>query len=338
MKICICGGGSLGHVCAGVLGSRPETSVNILTRHPERWARNIEVKDIEGKVYNGQLDVVSSNPAEAIRGCEIVLLCLPGFAIKEELETIKPYLDSTTIVGSIVCSTGFFFFAHEVLGPDAKLFGFQRVPFISRVKEYGRTANLLGYKNQLAIAAENVADVEALRRTVEYLWMTPTRMLGSHYEVSLTNSNPILHTGRLYTMFSDWDGKPFDHNILFYKEWTTEASQMLIDMDAEFMTLLRKLPMNADAIPSLLTYYESSDAESLTSKIKSIAAFQSILSPMKQQSGGWVPDFASRYFTEDFPYGLRFIVDLCREHSVACPNLQRVYEWGIEKCKNQINY
>ncbi len=333
IRVCICGGGSLGHVCAGVLGSKPDTEVNILTRHPERWATNLTIDDINSKTYHGKINLVTSNPQRALQGCEIVLLCLPGFAIKSELENIKPHLAPDTIVGSIVSSTGFFFFAHEVLGLGAKLFGFQRVPYIARTVEYGHSANLLGYKLQIAIAAENVDNAENLRATIENLFSTPTLLLGSHYEVSLTNSNPILHTGRLYTMFSNWDGTPFDHNILFYKEWTNEASQMLIDMDNEFMTLLQHLPMNPKAIPSLLDYYESTDAESLTRKITSIAAFQNILSPMKQEANGWVPDFESRYFSEDFPYGLRFIINLSKENNIAAPNLQKVFDWGISVCK-----
>lgn len=333
MKICICGGGSLGHVCAGVLGSNPDTEVNILTRHPECWSTEIQIDDINSKRYIGKINLVTSNPEHALNDCQLVLLCLPGFAIKSELETIKPYIDSNTIVGSIVSSTGFFFFAHEVLGNEAKLFGFQRVPYIARIVEYGKCANLLGYKSQVAIAAENVSDPEELRKTIEDLFLTPTLLLGSHYEVSLTNSNPILHTGRLYTMFSNWDGQPFDHNILFYKEWTNEASQMLIEMDSEFMTLLQHLPMNPKAIPSLLEYYESTDAESLTRKLSSITAFQNILSPMKQTEGGWMPDYESRYFSEDFPYGLRFIVDLCKQCNIEAPNLQKVFDWGISVCK-----
>ena len=331
-KVCICGGGSLAHVCAGVLSSQPEVEVNIFTRKPDLWSHQLQVTDLNGKMYNGNLKIISNNAEDALKDCDIVFLCLPGFAIEGTLNSIKPYIGNA-VVGSIVCSTGFFFAAHRILGEDARLFGFQRVPYIARTKEYGHTANLLGYKPQLAIAVENVEDNEAFRQLVETLWMTPVKLLGSHYEVSLTNSNPILHTGRLYSMWKDWDGEVYDHNILFYKEWTNEASQMLIDMDAEFMQLLDVLPVTKGAIPSLLEYYESHDEESLTRKITSIPAFRNITSPMKEVDGGWVPDFESRYFTEDFPYGLKFIVELAKDKNIDCPNLNMVFEWGISKCK-----
>lgn len=330
-KICICGGGSLGHVCAGVLSSQTDVEVNVYTQHPERWSNSIDVVDINGKIYSGRLGIISSNAEDVVAGCDIVFLCLPGFAIESTLKAIRPYVGNAA-VGSIVCSTGFFFAAHHVMDCDAKLFGFQRVPFIARMTEYGHSANLLGYKPKVAIATENIENKEAFRKLVEQLWMTPTNLLSSHYEASLTNSNPILHTGRLYSMWKDWNGEVYDHNILFYKEWTIEASQTLIEMDQEFMNLLDVLPVAKGAIPSLLEYYESHDAESLCKKISSIPAFQNITSPMKEVDGGWIPDFESRYFTEDFPFGLKFIIDLAKEKNISCPNLSKVFEWGINKC------
>lgn len=328
--ICICGGGSLAHVCAGVLASRPDTQVNILTRHPQDWAERITVTDPDGRIYEGAPATVSADAREALQGCTLVLLCLPGFAIRETLERIRPHIGPAVAVGSIVSSTGFFFAAHSVLDADTPLFGFQRVPYIARTGEYGRSALLLGYKPELAVAIEHTPDAEALRALLEKLWSTPTRLLGSHYEASLTNSNPILHTGRLYTLWSQWHGEVSERPILFYREWTDDASRLLLDMDAEFMQLLQVLPVGKHAIPSLLDYYECSDAESLTRKIQSIPAFSHIVAPMKQVDGGWVPDFASRYFTEDFPYGLRHIVDTARLHHVETPTLDRVFAWGTK--------
>lgn len=183
----------------------------------------MEVTDCMGKVYAGHLSVISDIPSEALQGCGIVFCCLPGFALAPTLEKIKAYIGKA-VVGSIVSSTGFFFDAHRILGETSALFGFQRVPFIARTVDYGHSANLLGYKSQVAIAVENIEDKESFRALVEKLWQTPTYLLGTYYEAALTNSNPILHTGRLYSMWSTWNGEVFDHNVLFYKEWTVEAS------------------------------------------------------------------------------------------------------------------
>lgn len=325
MKVCICGGGGLGHVCAGVMASQKDVELNILSGHPENWQNTIMVTDLNGKQYVAKIKRVSSKPEEVIVGQDIILFCLPGYLIEKTLRDIKPYIGNA-VVGTVVSSTGFFFFAHDVLGEKAKLFGFQRVPFISRVVDYGKTANLLGYKSSLAAVLENIENSEDFRKELERLFISPVTLLNNFYEVALSNSNPILHTGRLYTMFHGREKEVFDHNILFYKEWTDDASQMLIDMDAEFFQLLDKLGVHT--LPTLLDYYESTDAASLTRKIQSIPAFQSITSPMKQVEGGWVADFGSRYFTEDFPYGLKTIFELATNRKVYCPKIEMVYQWG----------
>ena len=72
-------------------------------------------------------------------------------------------------------------------------------------------------------------------------------------------------------------------------------------------------------------------APSLTRKISSIPAFQAITSPMVETEGGWKADFGSRYFTEDFPFGLRWIKELAEENDVPTPIIDEVYNWGINR-------
>ena len=133
-------------------------------------------------------------------------------------------------------------------------------------------------------------------------------------------------------MWKDWEpGMTFDRNPEFYSEWTKEAAQLLIEMDEEFQMLLKKIGLKDGAIPPVLQYYESTDAESLTRKLHSIQAFKGIPSPMKvNKYGMYEPDFSSRYFTEDFPYGMRFIIETAKEYHVDCPQIEKVYKWGNE--------
>lgn len=332
--ICICGGGSLGHVVAGYLAATKPVKVNVLTQRPERWSREIVVDTPDGRVLHGGLNVVSSDPAEALSGVDVVLLCLPGFAIRDELIKIRPYLNKDTYVGSVFSSTGFFFEAMKLLGEDIPLWGFQRVPFIARTEEYGHSAHLLGYKSAHNIAVERCDDKEGFRALIESLFDAPVTLLSNYYEASLTNSNPLLHTSRLYTMFGgENEGRVFPRMILFYEEWTVEAAQLLIDMDEEFFTILRYLPVSEGYLPRILDYYESHDAESLARKLSSIQGFKGITSPMKETTEGWVPDFASRYFTEDFPYGLRYIWELAHQLNIDVPYIDKVYNWGVSKLR-----
>lgn len=332
INFCICGGGSLGHVIAGYLGANADVRVSMLTQRPQLWKNDIEVHTPEQTIIHGHIHTISSNPEDVIPQANIILLCLPGFAIKQQLQLIKPYVKSTTFVGSVFSSTGFFFNAMEILNEDVPLWGFQRVPFICRTREYGQSANLLGYKSNLNIAVERTDEKEDFRLLIEKLFNTPVSLLNNFYEATLTNSNPLLHTSRLYTMFgASNEGRTFPRMILFYEEWTEEAAQLLIDMDEEFFRLLEVLPVKPNYLPRILEYYESHDARSLAQKLSSIQGFKGITSPMKQTALGWIPDFASRYFTEDFPYGLHFIWQLAKEKGIATPKIDMVYQWGMSK-------
>lgn len=330
MKICICGGGSLGHVCAGVLSSHPNVEVSVLTRRPLLWNPEIEVTDPDGKVFRSSRLVRTSDEKEAVSGAEIVLLCLPGYLIEDTLRSILPHIGEHTKVGSIVSNTGFFFQAHNILPSTTGLFGFQRTPFIARVNEYGKSAFLLGYKKEIHVVLENIDDRESFRSLIENLFLTKTSLLDSFYEVSLSNSNPLLHTSRLYSLWHNYAGQTYSKPILFYKEWNNEASELLIAMDREFMDILKQLPVKPGAIPPILQYYESTDAESLTSKISGIPAFQTIVAPMKETAQGWVPDFSSRYFTEDFPLGLKYIQETASRFNISVPTIDKVLKWGLK--------
>ena len=332
MKICICGGGNLGHVVAGFVAAQGQHEVCILTRHPERWSQDIHIDAPNEATYIGHLSGIFSDAKSAVSDAQIIYICLPGYAIRETLLQIKDYLMPTAAVGTVVSSTGFFFEAMKILPPTTPLFGFQRVPFISRIEEYGHRARLMGFKESLNLAIEQTNTTEPLRRALEEMLRTPITLLKSIYEVSLSNSNPLLHPSRLYSLWKDWhEGETYDHIPLFYEEWTEEAAELYIAMDQELQALLRQLPVTPGSIATVLDYYESTDAPSLARKLRNIEAFKGITAPMKKVEAGFVPDFHSRYFTEDFPYGLAIVHRLAHEKGILCPTIDKIYAWGSQK-------
>lgn len=331
-NICIIGGGSLGHVIAGWLAYKG-MNVSVLTRRPNDWSKHLKINTPKGEI-SAKLFNISSNPSDVIPLAEIVLLTVPGYGNRPELEAIRPYLKNGTYVGGVFCSSGFFFEALDILPENIKLWGFQRVPFISRTVNYGHEANLLGYRSEFNIAIERDSDTgkESFRQWVEEAFESKTILRNNYYEVSITNSNPILHTSRLYTMFSNWPAdKRVDRNLLFYEEWTEEAAELLLKMDAELFRILEHLPVTSGYLIPLIDYYESHDAESLKDKLSSIPGLKGITSPMKQDEKGWYPDYNSRYFTEDFGYSLRYIWELGKKFEVDMPNIDKVYKWGKSK-------
>lgn len=335
-SFCICGGGALGHVMASVLSSKG-CKVNILTNRPSKWSHRIEVEDPFGKKIHGTIDTISDKPEKVIPQSDIILLCLPGYLIDYEIKKIKNYLKQEALVGSIVGSTGFFISAISNLGKEFGLFAFQRVPYIARVEQYGYSAHLLGYKSHLNMLFWNVNDQNKYHSFFSNILNTPITLLKSIWEVTLTNSNPLLHTTRLYSIFRDWkEGNVYNRIFLFYEEWDNESSDLLIKCDDEFQKILSQLSIDQSKIPPLLEYYESRNSDDLTLKIRSIQAFKGIKAPMKQIQNGYIPDFENRYYTEDFLYGILLIKLVAQQLAVLTPEIDRVLYWGQSVLKKKL--
>lgn len=334
MKICICGTGALGHVIAGWLSARGKAEVSLLSSKPELWQDPLIIHRPDGEDLIAHICKVSSEPSEVIPYADIILFCYPGFQNRSALLSIKEYIKADAFVGCVFASTGFFFEARQILKTDQPLWGFQRVPFIARVEEYGKSAHLLGYKDSLNVAVENVPDdsKQQFTQALSILFERPVNLLSNFYEASLTNSNPLLHPARLYDLFAEEnEGRIFPEQILFYEDWSIRAAQLLINMDEEFFHILKALPVRPGFIPRILDYYESTDAESLAAKLRSIKAFKGLKAPMLQTPQGWVADYSSRYFTEDFPYGLAYVSKVAQEQQIKSPTIDKVLSWGLSK-------
>ena len=124
-------------------------------------------------------------------------------------------------------------------------------------------------------------------------------------------------------------GVVYDSVPLFYEEWNDASSELLIACDEEVQQICRALPeFELQYVKSLRIHYESPTAQAMTKKISSIPAFQGLTSPMREAAPGqWVPDFSSRYFKADFPYGLKAIKDIAVLADVPVPTIDEVYAW-----------
>lgn len=318
----------MGHVIAGYVSAREKAYVNVLTRNPEKWSTELSISMPDGSMLTSNLNVVSSNPIDVIPKSDVVLICLPGYAIPSELDLIAPCLTAGTMVGTVFSSTGFFQEAFKRLPENVGLWGLQRVPYVSRVEEYGKSAHLLGFRDCLHLAVERCDASEEFKDMISAWLDEPVKLLGNWIEAAVTNSNPLLHTSRLYTMFKDWTPNRFyPRQFLFYEEWTDEASRLLVEMDQELFSLIGKMPVHPGYIETILEHYESKTPEDITRKIHSISGFKGLTTPMVETDKGWIPDLKSRYFVEDFQYGLKYIKQLMKEYGVASPRIDEVMNW-----------
>ena len=330
--VCICGGGSQGHISAGVIGSNPNYQVNVLTRQPALWDHNFTTIDLTGREYHANINRISDDPLQVVTGSEIVLICLPGYAICEELEKIKSFLSDTTIVGCVFGGSGFFLDVLNILGDNCKCFALQRVPFTGRPLEYGHSARLKGYKPYLKVAMMNIKQDEEsmIVDMLEDWYKTPVYKLSHYLEATLSNSNPILHPCRLYVLFKDWSPEKIYTHIpyLYDTDWNDETSELWVACDNELREIIKRYPINEKEIPSVLEYYGCADIKQLTNKIRSIEPFKGVQPHMIEVKGGYQLDTQHRYFVEDIPYGLALIKSFAERADVCTPHIDQVLEWA----------
>lgn len=330
VNVCICGGGSQGHISAGVIGSNPSYNVNILTRHPEQWSHHFKTIDLDGKEYHANIDIITDAPADIIPKCDIILICLPGYANISLLQKIKDYISPNAYIGSVFGGSGFFIAVQKVFGNDIPCFALQRVPFTGRPIEYGHSARLKGYKSYLKVGTMNIADVDFIVSFLKDVYQVPVYRLTHYLEATLSNSNPLLHPVRLFVLFKNWTPeKLYDHvPFLYGDDWDDESSQLWVDCDDELRMIIDALPINGAEIPTILEYYECANVQELTRKIRSIRPFQGVVPHMIEVEGGYKLDTEHRYFIEDIPYGLVLIKSIAELCHITTPKIDEVLSWA----------
>lgn len=328
MKITIIGGGNIGTLMAGEFACKGH-EVTIYTSKPEKWSKNIDVLDLNGeRIMTGQLADVTSDLARAVEDAELIFITFPAQMFSTFGKEICKHIKPNQMVGVVPGSGGAEFAFNDVVKNGGILFGLQRVHSIARLEEYGKSVYMLGRKSKLEVGVIPHVNSPKISAILEDLFDLPCEILKNYLCVTLTPSNPILHTSRLYAMFKDYrEGVVYPRNFLFYEEWDLHSAEMLLACDGELQNLCNAIPMDLTGVVSLRDYYESPTAQAMVEKLRSIRAFKNITSPMIECDGGWVPDLNSRYFTTDFLWGLKIIKDLAETYGIDTPNINKIWAW-----------
>lgn len=333
MNVCIIGGGHIGTTLACYIKhTDPDKKVILYTQHPKNFEHSILCNDIEGGIsYSVTLDNITDDPAVAVSDADIIFVALPHFAVEETFGRIAPYIMNGVYIGVLPGGGGCEFFFERYFQDRAVMFGAQRVPFTSKLVEYGKETNLKSWKPFSMIGTLYPEDLDEACRRVELCGLR-TRKAPNYLCVALTPTNPLLHTGRTYEIFSG-HGREYEYpeKTKFYVGWTDAASSRLLSMDAELHQLLDAIPeIDTTAIMPLPEHYESYTVEDLTRKINSIPTFQTVWAPMAASPSGngtFVADTQSRLFSEDFPWGLALIRAYFDFFGIAAPTMDRLLKW-----------
>lgn len=330
MKITVIGAGNIGTQFAVSFAAKGH-DVTVFASKPERISKTLRMVDEQDNlIVEAEIEAVTNDMEKAASDAQYIFITHPAFMLKSTADLLYPYVKEGTKIGVIPGTGGSeFHFKSIVEDKGVQLFGLQRVPSVARLTEYGKTVCVAGYRDKLDVAAIPAKGISEIAQLLTDTFGMPCNILESYLCVTLTPSNPILHTTRLRTEFADYkEGVVYPENILFYEEWSDESSKLLFACDDELQRVCRKLDkMDLTAVRSLKLHYESDTPEKLTRKIRSIKSLQGLGSPMTETENGFVPDFSSRYFTADFPYGLAILIQVAQVAGIDTPNMKETLNW-----------
>ena len=329
MNITIVGAGNIGTQIAVHCASKGH-NVTMFTTKYDQISKSLKIVNELGETtLAGNISCATDEAALAFGGADLIFITVPAFHMQKTAETMYPHLK----IGAKIClvpgSGGGEFAFKTAIDKGCVLFGLQRVPSVARLVEYGKIVCATGYRDELFVAAIPHSFVNECSKIISDIFDMKCSVMPNYLNITLTPSNPILHTTRLKSIFEDYEtGKIYADVPLFYEGWTDKSSELLLMCDSEVQNICKALNMfDLSYVKSLKIHYESENAEQLTNKITSIKAFKGLKTPCVQVGNEFSPDLNSRYFTADFSFGLAILIQIADFLNLPCPFMKSTMAW-----------
>ena len=331
MNICIIGAGNIGTYLASFIGLNENNKVWLHTSKVDMFDGFIDLieeeKNLEHRV---KLHKVVDNYKEGVEEADIILVTYPSFMLEKALNEIIKYIKPGAAIGIIPGFGGVEFFKDKFLEKGCTFFGSQRVPSITRLKEYGKSVYLKERNPFMKIGAFPKEKCSEIAEVMTKLIDIPCIPLESYLAITLSPSNPIFHPSRLYELFKDHhDEKVYDEHSLFYEGWGDFASKCLINLDKELEDVTKALINNPSSeFERIKSRFNIEHPSELTEKIRTAPGFIGIKTPMIKCEDGFKPNLESRYFIEDLEFGTCIIKGFAEVLNVETPLTDEIIMWG----------
>lgn len=352
-KVVIVGGGNAAHVFIARCGHLGIACDWLSTLSEE--ARRLKTamgnkggvtatKSLTGETWFGRPERVSDNPAEILPGAALIIMTLPIFAQEPTLKLMVPYIEEGTCLGAIPGGAAFDALIYETFGErkakTCDIFGTRTLPWACRITEYGKTVSILGTKeNDQIVVNSNRSDL-----VINQI----QRIVGQDLKYDRADNFLFLsftmpwHPCFMYGMFSDWDGiTPFKEEPAFYTSVNPATANLISDASDEIIQLRNEIVKRFPAInlsevthakdwmkSAYAAFIEETDLDDLHSMIAQNPAYHGLLFPMKTVPGGYVPDYTSRYLTEDIPCVFLVYKGLAEMIDFQIPITEMIIEWS----------
>ena len=334
-KITVIGGGNMGSILSVKFSKKHDVTLFLNSPYEkvEEYHKDMLIFNEDNNSFTkGEINKITDNLEEAIKDAEWIFITYPSFLFSSFSKELIPLLKQGQHLVGIPGSGGFELYFRDALDKGVTITGLQRVHSVARIIKKGEEVRESGVRTGIRCASIPLSFNKEASKFLEDCYSLPVEPLDNYLNVTLLNSNPILHTSRLYSVFHDYETKKeYDHLPLFYEEWSLESSELLEKMDNELFSMIGYLKDNGmvvNQITTLLEHYESSNPLQMTKKLNSINSLKGLTTPSKlNENGKYIPDLSSRYFTADFPYGLDILLSFSYLLKIPCPNMQMVSDW-----------
>lgn len=349
MQVCLLAGSQGSHYNVCVIGGNPKFRVNLLTRRPEIFSSKTVkgIHDSDGRVVEGHIHKVSSNPADVCRGTKVYIVSSPVNAQEEILRSIKPYVEHGSIIGSVYGQGGFDLIAEHVFGEDIKkknlaIFALFNIPSTCKVTVPGKEVIIIGPKKYLNIAVLPYKRAIEVQQIAMDLWGVPVTISSNFLSIMMTPGNQIIHTGRLLGLYDNKKSHPLKEIPFFYTSLNQISADNMDKLSDEIQAIksaiVKRYPkMDLDQVIPLkdriiLQYGDMVKDKSNTYKIFTTNTGYKVMTiPMVQnENKEFTLNTKARTFVEDIPFGLVVLKDLAEKLDVPTPFMDTCIEWHQE--------
>ena len=308
--------------------------VSVLTRQPKRWNSNLKINYRKSSLLYGNISLVSDNPKDVIPNANIVIITAPSFGYKDIYLKIKPYLKQGTWLGAIPGAGGFEFISNDSFLKGIIIFGMQRSPYNCKIIKYGRSVDVMGVRGESYIGSRPANMAKQISSQLEKLLNIPIFPLSNYLNVTITPANALLHSSRVYSLFHNWqEGKYFAKQFYFYETWDDLASKIFLDCDSEIQSVCKSISLDLSKVISIRDHYNINNPKELSNVIRNIESLKGIKTPLIKTPNGFIPDYSSRFFSEDLAINLLIIKSIAKQGGVETPAINKLLVWG-EKVMN----
>lgn len=333
MKICIVGAGNMGLAMASVISMKPDYEVTVFTKHPFD-ASKLVFNDAENKKEYSNLNIsVETNMEKAFKNASYIMCTYPSMLRQRFVAEAESFLEKGMKLAFIPGYGGAEYACKKLIEKGVTIIGLQRVPYVAR-QENKQIAAVLSRKKKLYIASIPQKSLDAICSDFYKMLDIPCVALQEYLAVTLVPSNPLLHLTGLYHVFKDYkDGEFYEAPMMFYEEWDDSTSRLLFQYDDELQEICNKMsPLDLHEVVSLREHYESATPEALTRKLKSIPSLYNVVKvPLIEKEGKYYPDYSSRMFIEDFPFGIAIIKYFALLTNTATPAIDMILAFYKDK-------